>query len=565
MTFIQTALIYLLIYTLFVLIGRGFFIIYSKLTNRKVDELFKIDKFYFYLFTGVFVLSNCIFILNFFLPAKSNIIIFVILIFVTTNFFRIPKKSFNKNKLLYIFTTPLVVSIFNNNGSTDSFMYHFANQKIIFEEKIILGLSNLTETLGYASIFEYISSIFWLDDIYTYVQLINLLFIGAFYHLIIHLFNNKNYYFKNLSLLILIVGIIDNFGFDGGRNGFIFIQEVGKFDASFGIVFFICFLIITLINYQKILTSTEIHFAFLAVTFLSQIKPFGYILFFPLFFIIYNKTKLKVFNYLFRNYIFLLVNVLWLLKSVLNNSCMIYPVQFTCFKNLPWHFPGQAKLISLKAISNNRDPNVGLQSIGNMNWVTNYWINENTSYILNIILTILILFIIFKNKNRFIDNFNDFNLFFFTFVYIALWFFYFPNYRFATGYFLSLYLIIFSRKLLSPLNSFYKIIYQKNVFYILFTFCLLFTVRVDSYRSLISNYSDDISIRYTIPDQNYIKRLDSFGVYPENFYCFINTQCSISDQKIDEKILYSYKTYTPVNKSVNEDILDNINDTESSK
>ena len=105
----------------------------------------------------------------------------------------------------------------------------------------------------------------------------------------------------------------------------------------------------------------------------------------------------------------------------------------------------------------------------------------------------------------------------------------------------------------------------KNVFYILFTFCLLFTVRVDSYRSLISNYSDDISIRYTIPDQNYIKRLDSFGVYPENFYCFINTQCSISDQKIDEKILYSYKTYTPVNKSVNVDILNNINDTESSK
>ena len=208
---------------------------------------------------------------------------------------------------------------------------------------------------------------------------------------------------------------------------------------------------------------------------------------------------------------------------------------------------------------------MGLQSIGNMNWVTNYWIDENTSYILNIILTILILFIIFKNKNRFIENFNDFNLFFFTFVYIALWFFYFPNYRFATGYFLSLYLIIFSRKLLSPLNSFYKIIYQKNIFYILFTFCLLFTVRVDSYRSLISNYSDDISIRYTIPDQNYNKRLDSFGVYPENFYCFINTQCSISDQKIDEKILYNYKTYTPVNKSVNVDILNNINDTESSK
>lgn len=565
MTFIETTLIYLLTYSLFVFVGRGFFIIYSKLSKQEVDELFKIDKFYFYLYTGVFVVSNLIFILNFFFPSKSKFLIFIIFSFLIANFFRIPKKSFNKNKLIFIFTTPVVVSIFNNNGSTDSFMYHFVNQKIIFEEKIILGLSNLTETLGYTSIFEYISSIFWLDNVYTYVQLINLLFIGAFYHFIFYLFNKKNYYFKNLSLLILIIGIIDNFGFDGGRNGFIFIQEVGKFDASYGIVFFICFLILVLINYQKILSSIEIHFAFLAVTFLSQIKPFGYILFLPLLLIIYNKIKLKVFNFLFRNYIFLLINFLWLIKSVLINSCIVYPVQFTCFKNLPWHFPGQAKLISLKAISNNRDPNVGLQSIGNANWVTNYWINENISYFLNILLTLFVLFIIFKNKNKLIVNFNDLNLIVFSIGYVALWFVYFPNYRFATGYFLSLYLIIFSRKLLYPINSFFKVFYNKNVFYVLITFCLLFTVRVDSYKSLILNYSDDINVRYTIPDQNYINKLDSFGVYPENFYCYVNTECSISDQKIKKKMLYNYKIYSPINKSVNVDILNNITDTESNR
>ena len=114
-----------------------------------------------------------------------------------------------------------------------------------------------------------------------------------FYHLLIHLFNNKSYYFKNLSLLILIVGFIDNFGFDGGRNGFIFIQEVGKFDASFGIVFFICFLIITLINYQKILTSTEIHFAFLAVTFLSQIEAFWIYFVFSFIFYYLQQGKTK--------------------------------------------------------------------------------------------------------------------------------------------------------------------------------------------------------------------------------------------------------------------------------
>ena len=84
MTFIETTLIYLLTYSLFVFVGRGFFIIYSKLSKQEVDDLFKIDKFYFYLYTGVFVVSNLIFILNFFFPSKSKFLIF--LIFFTFNY-----------------------------------------------------------------------------------------------------------------------------------------------------------------------------------------------------------------------------------------------------------------------------------------------------------------------------------------------------------------------------------------------------------------------------------------------------------------------------------------------
>ena len=47
-----------------------------------------------------------------------------------------------------------------------------------------------------------------------------------------HIIFKRNLYFFNLSLFVLIFGILDNFGIGGGSNGFLEIQMVGKPDIA---------------------------------------------------------------------------------------------------------------------------------------------------------------------------------------------------------------------------------------------------------------------------------------------------------------------------------------------
>ena len=52
----------------------------------------------------------------------------------------------------------------------------------------------------------------------------------------------KTIYF--FLLFLLLFGILDNFGFNGGRNGFLYIEGVGKQDLAFAVVFLISNLLI---------------------------------------------------------------------------------------------------------------------------------------------------------------------------------------------------------------------------------------------------------------------------------------------------------------------------------
>lgn len=550
MTFLEPFAVYLIFLLLISLIGRGSVILYQKISKKYFKKILGIEIFYLYIFIGLFVASNIIFILNFFIPSNSKFVLVMLLLIIFLNLFRISKIKLDIQKILILFSTPLVASIYNNNGSTDSFMYHFANQKIIYHEKIVIGISNLTTTLGYGSLFEYISSLLWIGENYMYVQLVNLALIASLFHLLIFMFSSNKNLLKNSSILILIVGFLDNFGFSGGRNGFIFIQEVGKFDSSFGIIFLFSFLVIMIIAFEKNIKDYEIHFSFLLITFLLQIKPFGYILFLPLIFVLLLKKDKALLLNIFNNYLFFIINSLWILKSFLNTSCLVYPIQITCFSNMSWHFPNQAKYISFIATSNNRNPNKYVQEIFNFEWIFEFWLKENYSYILNSFFTILLLLVVFKQKNILKLKNEEKILLIFCFLYLFMWFFLFPNYRFIVGYLLSFYLILFSRQLNLPIKNIFRIFYNKNIFYGMLVVVFLFTVRIDSYKTFFENYNLNLKEKYTLSPQSYIKKNDSFGYIPENFYCFTNTECSISGQKINKLYKYTYKIYEPINKEL---------------
>ena len=60
-----------------------------------------------------------------------------------------------------------------------------------------------------------------------------------YFFLIWCLLESNNFKYQLISVSILIYGLLDNFGIEGGRNGFIDIDTIGKQDNSFAILFFI--------------------------------------------------------------------------------------------------------------------------------------------------------------------------------------------------------------------------------------------------------------------------------------------------------------------------------------
>ena len=91
------------------------------------------------------------------------------------------------------------------------------------------------------------------------------------------------------------MGLLDNFGFGGGRNGFVFIQEIGKFDSSVAILLTISFIYLIYIVDNKLnFQHPEVLIFLYLSTFLIQVRSFYYsYLGIVLIYFLFNKT-LKV-------------------------------------------------------------------------------------------------------------------------------------------------------------------------------------------------------------------------------------------------------------------------------
>ena len=150
-------------------------------------------------------------------------------------------------------------------------------------------------------------------------------------------FNQKSLFF-NISLFVLIYGILDNFGFGGGSNGFIQIQMVGKPDVSVGILFFLISIFIIQGIYKKPPNKFEVQILFLLFTFSIQLRIISVVLIFLLIPYIYRNFKI-VKKVLFSPFSIVLIvyNILWILKNIIISTCVFFPVKFTCLNSLSWN------------------------------------------------------------------------------------------------------------------------------------------------------------------------------------------------------------------------------------
>ena len=524
---IQYSLIFLIISTF----GK---LSYSKLfKNNKSNEFFKIPVVYFYPIIGLFVVGNLTVLVNFFFPV-GNIIKFIIFLVILLNSKKILKNfSFNKLNFLNIFNTlVLSLSSYDTGLAYDATLYHLNNQKWILDSKIVIGMSNLHDRFGYQSIIEYINVNFWMENNFLYLHFVSLIFLNVLFNILgFFILRGNNKYFL-IGSTIALYGFLDNFGFNGGKNGYFEIEAIGKQDTAFAIlVFIVC---ITIFQKSKDISNDEFLFVSLLVIFCIQLRVTGYLLIpFLIFLLFKNKRRLNnKFVYLIFFY------VLWLVKNIFTTSCLAFPIYLSCIRSLDWH---NSNLIT-KEYAELQEFHRSFSHYNSLEiWFKNWTDNViNQTVLLNFIITlsiiILFLIIFFKFKpNKEALGFLSFSVFL-----LIFWIYTGPTIRFGVGF-----LMVFVASLTLVFN-------ERRVKNKMFTYAVLVCLvsnllllnKITNYFNFLDNpvlviEKEAKTIEYTEEKGKY------YGVFPKNGAeaCWINKKCVVTKDNIINYKKYGYNFF----------------------
>jgi len=498
--------------------GRAFFII---LFNNKIENQFDKKKLFefsittFYPLGGLIFLGNLLFVLNFVLPIKNNFI-FLILIFLIFNF----KKRLQINQLKHLLKyLPVYLILLSSSYSIgfhyDSGLYHLNNQLWIRESNAILGFSNIYSVFGVSSIYEYISSFLWFDKTFILLHFVNVVFIGLFYQFIIEgVLNHPNIYIKNAFSMIIIFSLLDNFGFGGGRNGYLYIQSVGKQDVAIAIIYFLVSILILYSLKEKKFSNNEIAFLTLVLLFLYQLKISSAPIFFLFLMYIYFYTREEKFKKIVKALLpASILGTLWILKSIIHSGCIIFPLTSSCFKSLDWVYIDYLKAVQEVSVSYS---NSYYFNSSFSNWLIQYFENGiNKNIILNFLLSLFVILIlnIRSIENKFSVKENVL-IALFVFVNIIFYLRFGPDVRYLIGF----------QMFLVGLVGFYSSTQIKlNKYLLLATIyvSVLLVPRLQSYN--MTNFS---SVPQVVPSD--IETIEFKGrLYPKTGdQCWVNLKCS---------------------------------------
>lgn len=523
-------------YSLFFLIISTFGkLSYSRLIkNNKSNEFFTIPVSYFYPIIGLFVVGNLTVLLNFFLPI-GNKIKFVILFVILLNSKKLFKNfSFNKINFLNIFNTfVLSLSSYDTGLAYDATLYHLNNQKWILDSKIVIGLSNLHDRFGYQSIIEYINVNFWMENNFLYLHFVSLIFLNVLFNILGFFILKGNSKYFLIASTIALYGFLDNFGFNGGKNGYFEIEAIGKQDTAFAIlVFLVC---VVIFQKSKDIHSDEFLFISLLVIFCIQLRVTGYLLI-PILLILFFKNK-HMLTYRFGYLIFFYV--LWLVKNVFTTSCLAFPIYLSCISSLDWHNSNLIKQEYLelqefhRSFSNYNSLDIWIES-----WTENV-INQTVLFNFTITLSIIVLFLImffrFRASKEALLNIS-FSLFL-----IIFWIYTGPTIRFGVGFIMAF---------VASLTLFFNEPRVKNK---MFTYAVLICLvsnlillnKITNYFNFLDNpvlliEKNAKTIEYTEEKEKY------YGVFPKSGAeaCWINKKCVVTKENILNKEKYGFKIFT---------------------
>ena len=276
---------------------------------------------------GIFFSNFFFLIINFFLPIKSTLVLIFFFLFSLYLLF----KNFNFFFIIAILFSPLSIYI---NPGYDGGLYHLPFQKVLQDQNIHFGLSNLHNRYGLTGITSYFNSFLWNKN-----------------------FANILYSNQTIFLIIFFLILKDNIKLNEGHLNVYIICAIftfplwyryaplqyGTVDVIFSIFIFIHFLYLSKLifkNYRKNDDFAEIFFIFcMCTSFTFAIKPTGSILIINLiifFLFLYRKIYDSFKKLFFENFIFCRVLIVrrrraYLLSNKFTRRSLFFSRRFFCF------------------------------------------------------------------------------------------------------------------------------------------------------------------------------------------------------------------------------------------
>ena len=535
--YIFNFVLYISLFIFLYFLGRSFLITNSLIVNKEKylnEKIFEMKSNIFYPVIGIFYLGNVLIFLNFFVPLNNIYVVIFIFLLLIPNFleFKLTSPKIDIEFLTKYILMPsiLIISLYSTGWHYDAGFYHLNHQNWLRESNMILGFVNIHWAFGMSSIYEYVSAFFWLENSFILLHFLNLIFFHFLYLVLIdNLNNSSNNILRNSSLFILLFSLLDNFGINGGRNGFLYVQGVTKQDIAVGVIFFILCRSIIVQIYRNKINEDDFFIVVLLSLLIIQIKlssiSIVFLLIYYLYFIFKN-TDIR-FSKIFLNNIFSVIfGVLWLTKQYLTTGCFIYPVNFTCRNNFDWYSKNSTE--SYEAITVNSSYSLPLYNYNVVEWFKTFLsFRINSTVLANFILSITLLYIfkkfILKNSkmDKTIKNIS-LALIVLNLIYLI---YYGPTPRYLIG------LMLFIVSYLGFNDVELKIKFKHIQIYSLILVSAVFLIRSTSYSELINGGGDKLfDPRY---EAKYIQQSNGWVKPDFGDQCWINLECTMSTHELE--------------------------------
>ena len=486
---------------------------------------------------GFIITSFFALLINFFFPLNQFInSVFLLLLIILIVIFKY-KKIFKNLKIIFIFSilSGIITFFFiclDNIYRPDGGLYHYPFVKILNNEKIILGISNLYYAYGTNSIIQYTSAIYnnllFKDNGMTLplANLFSVIFLYICTEIIEKIKKKVNFAIIFLSIILIYISY-----------KFARYSEYGNDGPAHLLFFFLVYKIIQIKNKFQIEEYLKVALISIFIFFIKITMIFT--LLFPI--LLIEIKKIRTYFYNIKFLFIILFIFLWFLKNILNTGCVIYPVNFTCIKNLQWFNNKSLKEIEIKkeeieAWSKGWIDQKAKNKIDSFyeynqkfNWVKT-WSEKNLIRILEILLPfiifLLIILIILNFKGNKLKNNRSFYISknikitcIVTLLGFIFWFLNFPTLRFGTSYIITLIAILFA------------LLYFKNIsrdnYFLLIKSLLIISLLVFSLKQISRIYKEKNNYYYNYP-------------WPK-FYSFTDNYKQINEKKFKNgDYIYSY-------------------------